>query len=540
MRGHRFIYRLFLLGIGITCLLQGCINNDIGYPQIALSITAMQVEGQVGNAIISEEKRMVTLGLDESVDMRKVLVRSLSVTEGAKSSLSVNDVLDLTSPCNVTLSLYQEYQWSIIANREISRSYKILNQIGVSELNEKTYIATAYVSRDTKWKDLQIVNLKLGPDGATYNGNTDFSSIEWIPYTNYASAKVKVKYKDFFEEDWELRVYRKDKMAETKQADGFVNVAWLYGEGIEGLDNGFEIREVSVTEWEKVPEKYVTINGAAFTAYVPHLKAQTTYVCRAYSGENYGGERSFTTGQAVELPDGSFENWHSVIEKKHVWWKPWTEGTTGYWDTGNKGVVTASDSNTTPTTQVTWNNNGTAACLQSKNLFIKFAAGNLFMGEFLEVVDGTNGLLDFGKPFSERPTKLKGHYKYVPQNVTILPTNSDDKKAFEFLKNKPDTCSIYIALGDWDSPVRICTTPSKRQLFDKNDEHIIAYAELNSGKAMTEYEPFELKLDYRVTNRVPKYIVVVCSASKYGDYFAGGDGSTLWVDDFSLEYDYDN
>ena len=155
-------------------------------------------------------------------------------------------------------------------------------------------------------------------------------------------------------------------------------------------------------------------------------------------------------------------------------------------------------------------------------------------------MDGTNGLLDFGKPFSERPTKLKGHYKYVPQNVTILPTNSDDKKAFEFLKNKPDTCSIYIALGDWDSPVRICTTPSKRQLFDKNDEHIIAYAELNSGKAMTEYEPFELKLDYRVTNRVPKYIVVVCSASKYGDYFAGGDGSTLWVDDFSLEYDYDN
>ena len=64
------------------------------------------------------------------------------------------------------------------------------------------------------------------------------------------------------------------------------------GEGIEGLDNGFEIREASVTEWEKVPEKYVTINGAAFTACVPHLKAQTTYVCRAYSGENYGEERS--------------------------------------------------------------------------------------------------------------------------------------------------------------------------------------------------------------------------------------------------------
>lgn len=47
MRGHRFIYRLFLLGIGITCLLQGCINNVLGIHQIALSITAMQVEGKL-------------------------------------------------------------------------------------------------------------------------------------------------------------------------------------------------------------------------------------------------------------------------------------------------------------------------------------------------------------------------------------------------------------------------------------------------------------------------------------------------------------
>jgi hypothetical protein len=28
----------------------------------------------------------------------------------------------------------------------------------------------------------------------------------------------------------------------------------------------------------------------------------------------------------------------------------------------------------------------------------------------------------------------------------------------------------------------------------------------------------------------------VFSASKYGDYFHGGEGSTLYVDDFSFEY----
>ena len=102
----------------------------------------------------------------------------------------------------------------------------------------------------------------------------------------------------------------------------------------------------------------------------------------------------------------------------------------------------------------------------------------------------------------------------------------------------PDTCSVYIALGDWDSPLEIRTKPSDRQLFDKNDKHIIAYAEFNSGESVMDYTDLELTLQYRATNRVPTYIMVVCSASKYGDFFTGGAGSVLYVDEFSLEYDY--
>lgn len=59
-----------------------------------------------------------------------------------------------------------------------------------------------------------------------------------------------------------------------------------------------------------------------------------------------------------------------------------------------------------------------------------------------------------------------------------------------------------------------------------------------SGKSVTEYTPFTLELEYRDTDRIPTYIVVVASASKYGDYFTGGDGSVLFLDDFTLEYDY--
>ncbi len=33
-------------------------------------------------------------------------------------------------------------------------------------------------------------------------------------------------------------------------------------------------------------------------------------------------------------------------------------------------------------------------------------------------------------------------------------------------------------------------------------------------------------------------MIITASASKYGDYFTGGDGAVLYVDDFLFEYDY--
>ena len=123
----RAIYNLLLVAAVIT-LLQGCIKNDIDYPQIALSITGMQVEGQKENAVISEKDRTVTLKLEENVNLRKVHVTKLSVTEGAKSTLAPLDIIDLTNPYEVILSLYQEYRWKVIAQQDIVRIFKMANQ----------------------------------------------------------------------------------------------------------------------------------------------------------------------------------------------------------------------------------------------------------------------------------------------------------------------------------------------------------------------------------------------------------------------------
>ena len=72
--------------------------------------------------------------------------------------------------------------------------------------------------------------------------------------------------------------------------------------------------------------------------------------------------------------------------------------------------------------------------------------------------------------------------------------------------------------------------------FD-NDPAIIAYGKLESSKTMSGYEEFRIDLEYRDLTRKPKYIVITACASKYGDYFTGGEGSKLLVDEFSLVYD---
>ncbi|MDE5635325.1 MAG: PCMD domain-containing protein, partial [Muribaculaceae bacterium] len=93
-------------------------------------------------------------------------------------------------------------------------------------------------------------------------------------------------------------------------------------------------------------------------------------------------------------------------------------------------------------------------------------------------------------------------------------------------------------LIDSNEPFEIRTNPKDRQLFDPAGSEVVAYGNIQYGKTVTDYIPFEFEFKYTSTQRVPKYILIVASASKYGDYFTGGNGSVLYVDDLNLLYDY--
>ena len=518
-------YIISLLPLLATLLLAGCIQNDIPYPRIKAQILAIAAKGQVGSATIDKGNLTVRLELADTIDLRHVHIESLTVTEGATTTLPADSTIDLSSSYTLTLSIYQDYAWTLQATQNIARSFRVEGQIGSPVFDPYNHRAVAYVNKDADLSNIHITELVLGPAGITsyspqIGSITDFS---------LGFQKVVVVYHDIMEE-WTLYVVPSESEVSTDGVDAWTNVAWLHGSGKEGAQNGFEIKEATADTWEKVPDEYITHDKGSFTARMIHLKANTTYVCRAVSGDLTGNEETFTTGSAAELPNGSFDYWNLAGKV----WNPWPEGSENFWDTGNKGATTLGDSNTQPTDD-TWSGTGQAAKLATKFVGIgslgKLAAGNMYVGNYIRT-DGSNGVLNFGKPFIQRPTRLKGYFKYT--TAPINKTNSD----FTSLMGQPDTCQIYIALGDWSEPVEIRTKPSDRKIFDKNDPHVIAYAELSSGESVLEYTPFTLELEYRDTARIPSYIIVVASASKYGDYFTGGDGSVLFIDDFSLEYDY--
>ena len=177
-----------------------------------------------------------------------------------------------------------------------------------------------------------------------------------------------------------------------------------------------------------------------------------------------------------------------------------------------------------------------AVKLESMTAFGIMAAGNIYTGAFQKVIGMSGAALEWGTPFTSRPLALKGYFDYAPKTIDMADS------AHESLKGQTDICQIQIFLTDRADKFQINTSDGK--FVDVNGNDIIAYGKVESSVATSTkeglvngYEPFTIKLEYRSTTRKPTQIVIVGAASKYGDYFTGGKGSVLYLDEFSFVYD---
>ena len=320
------------------------------------------------------------------------------------------------------------------------------------------------------------------------------------------------------------------KSGATLSANPWSQFVYLTASDIT-LDSGdlsslkFQYRPKNTDAWIDAETSSQSETSIA-TATVKGLTANTEYEYQLLNGTDViETNAAFITETEMALPNSGFEDWSEDGKVMN----PWPSGGTSFWGTGNPGAAAYIGNLTTSTNESV---SGNAAKLESKDAFIKLGAGNIFTGDF--ALDGTNGVLQLGRPFTSFPTSLKFQYKYTSTTINRI---GQDVGSLENLRGRPDSCQIYIALSDKPEPYEIRTKPSVRQVFDKNDRNIIAYGEFISGQSTTSYKQIEIPLEYRATNRTPKYIVIVAAASKYGDYFIGGEGSTLWIDEMELVYE---
>lgn len=518
--------RCHCLTIALLALLLGsCIKNDIPYPKIQASFTSISAEYQQ-SVNIDSLNRIVTFNLTERANIERVNILGYSLTPGARivAPSDTLTVLNLTNDVTVTLALYQDYEWTLKGNQTINRYLVVNNQIGSSNIDVMGRRVIFDIPGNVDVTKIYVDSIKLGPEGSVMSPDlnhqvVDFSQGVSVDVTAYGETTT-----------WHIYAQVTEVTVFTTAAYPGTQVAWVYGEAEAGKDNGFEYRESTSASWTKVPANWITIDGGSLMAVLRNLEPMTEYAVRAYSDDMYGNELTFTTQSIVQMPNSSFEDW----SQNGKIWQPWLEGQEPYWDTGNRGATVLGSANVEPTSD-TSTGTGLAALLKTEFKGIgslgKLAAGSIFAGSYVRT-DGTNGILSFGRTFEQKPTKLRGFWKYHTEPI------SDVTAGFEDYMGRPDTCIVWVALIDSEEPFEIRTNPNNRHLFNPDADEVIAYGFVESGSDIPSYTQFELTLNYKSTSRTPAYILCVASSSKYGDYFTGGRGSQLYIDDLELIYDY--
>jgi hypothetical protein len=300
---------------------------------------------------------------------------------------------------------------------------------------------------------------------------------------------------------------------------------WFMDEKPEGLT--FMYKKVSDTEWNTVQPSAVAFDNAAktFSADVTGLEPSTEYVVKAVSATDTDSrEMAFRTLAAPQIYNMNFDDWY---QSGKVWY-PFAQGGSHVWDSANEGAATFIGSSTTPVEGADAVK-GKAARLESKYAVIAFAAGNLYTGDFGKI-NGKGAELDWGTSFTGKPVALRGYYKYLPKAINRT------ESPYGNLNGSMDKCRIMVILTDWDAPFRVITTTGQFVDLD-NDPGIIALGQHNSSNTDSGYVKFTLPLVYRDATRIPSYLVIAAASSRYGDYFTGGVGSVLYIDEFELIYD---
>ena len=317
----------------------------------------------------------------------------------------------------------------------------------------------------------------------------------------------------------------------------------------------FEYKPAEGGDWTRVAA--TRESEGTYSALISGLAAQTEYAYRlvvtplgAGAEEYMDAPSTITTDAAPQAPNSGFEVTSNDESRNYPsFYDPASsdpELQSKWWCSGNAGSTMVSSSYRIcyPDTG-DYREGSQSACLSSRYVVVKFAAGNLFSGHFGETIGTSGGTVFFGRPFTARPTAMRLWVKY-----SSGPINRVDGTPDGVQKGDYDKASLKIALGNWDykkyggdpdSPILVNTTDTNTFVDFNTDASTIAYGEKiitsDAENSTNVWGQVTIPLNYTNTTKYPSHIVISFAASMYGDYFTGCDSSLLWVDGLELLYE---
>lgn len=375
-------------------------------------------------------------------------------------------------------------------------------------------------------------------------GITKLSTDNEAPYK--MSLTVIDQYERYARCDFEFSIVS-DIQAETMTAFSWSSFAELKGRYFsKTVPAGatFQYKKESDQDWTEVDLSKVVVDAATMTysTIVNNLDLNTKYLFRSTSDKDkedgkVAAEVSFSTSGLQEtVYNLNFDEWVKVGK---AWYATNDKDNNLVWDSANEGTADILGQSLVPTTpEESIVIKGKAAKMKSGKLLGNFAAGNIYTGKFgSATISPLGAKLKWGLKFESRPLAMRGWYRYEPVAI------DEASNSYSHLKGQTDYCQIQIFLTTWSAQFEISTGDNKFVDTGEGNPDIIAHGQIVSQDNTTDnagaqngYVQFTIPLVYRNMNQ-PTYIVISAAASRYGDYFTGGLGSTLYLDELELVYD---
>lgn len=460
----------------------------------------------------------------------KVSVKFDSEFQNAFSSANVRIASAVSGITPLTVNMGGTIEPIYIPVGNFTATVNVTNQAGNSFSMDR-------VIDSVKARDHYILTYKVSPQG---------------------SGSIKVE-ADGSEREYTFTFNVPTKPTTTLQANAanaWSNFAFLEGEvpSSEGtLDPAymqFEYRKTEEDNWASAP---ATPSGNKYSTRLTGLTPNTAYTYRmvyAKDGKTFtSNEVAFTTDIQTPLPNGNLDDWY---KSGKTWYAISEEDYTAnnkFWDSSNPGTTTGAGAlvNVNPTegnTQVVHTADGKSAMMKSQYASAfgigKFAAASLYAGAFNNLVGSNGAKIDFGRPFTARPTQLTGWYQYSTGAIDYC---GGGQPANTVSTGDTDLWSAYVVLttGTYqldNTKLAETALDFNALLRDDNDSFVVAYGALLDAEcvASSVWKKFTIDLTYKNLVLKPTHIIIVFSSSKYGDYFTGSTESVLYLDDLELIY----